>query len=105
MTDDELRQAAARALGWTLRDSKIQGRWYVLPGGVRKHPSSHPPLDWTTAGALLEVCALQGAYVFIDCVDGDIDYSAAPARGTKRFREVTARTVIEACVMALGGGE
>lgn len=93
MNDGELRESAARALGWRRLPSSIKD-----PLGI-----SLPPLDWTTAGALLEMCAKQGvknpvylggAYVFVNDADvEEVEWSG----------DITARNVIEACVMALGG--
>lgn len=101
MTDDQLREAAARALGWLVVPASDGRVWLRGRPGIVDTADEPPPLDWTTAGALLErTCCLPYFCISMgNCGTG----SRIEACGDS-WPSVTARNVIEACVSALGHG-
>lgn len=106
MTDDELREAAALALGWC-RDQ--DGCWHTTRSadGVMGHGDLNQlmSLDWTTAGALLEMCGTQGRASRVYIGGGFVFVKHATRDVAELSRNITARNIIEACVVALGGAQ
>lgn len=107
-TDDELRAAAARALGWQPFD--FQGETIWLDHDKQPRGVSTPSLTWATAGALLELCetpSCDGKLVLF--VGGEsaraeigVWYGGASAFS---IYEIKPRNVIIACLIALGAIE
>lgn len=104
MTDEDLREAAARAMGWRMLPNEHgeHDPIWQSPSGRLAHASMLPPLDWITAGALLDVCKPYENYsILIDVQDSEVVVFLYDDDDSQYFSPVNARNVIEACVLAL----
>ena len=90
MTDKQLADAV-RLAGWLRDDGVITAPWGSWTPGLHKHTWQDWQL-WVLAGALLEKNYIRGDMT--QCVQAAYDY--IPEHGS------VARSIIEACVEALG---